>query len=82
MSPVVSSRPLIPLLALALLAAGCGGGGKGGNGQRQPVVGKRGDDAKAAQSLGFPGFATKNTPRVGGADPIADAAGVAQAIYP
>ena len=82
MSPVVSRRPLILLLALVMLAAGCGGGGKGTSDQRQPVVGKGGDDEQAAQGLGFPGFATKNTTRVGGADPIADAAGVAQAIYP
>ena len=82
MSPVVSRRPLILLLALLALAAGCGGGGKGTSDQRQPVVGKGGDDEQAAQGLGFPGFATKNTTRVGGADPIADAAGVAQAVYP
>jgi putative cell wall-binding protein len=36
----------------------------------------------AAVDLGFPGFATRNTTRVGGADPVADAAGVAQAVYP
>jgi len=73
---------LILLLALVALVAGCGGGNKGTSDQRQPVVGKAGDDEQAAQGLGFPGFATKNTTRVGGADPIADAAGVAQAIYP
>ena len=33
-------------------------------------------------SLGFPDFATKNTTRVGGADPITDAAGVALAVFP
>lgn len=32
--------------------------------------------------LGFPAFATKNTTRVGGTDPVADAAGVALAVYP
>jgi hypothetical protein len=84
-SSVVSPRRIVLLLVLiALLAAGCGGGGDGGNGgdDRQPVVGKGSDDEAAGQSLGFPGFATKNTTRVGGADPIADAAGVAQAVYP
>ena len=35
-----------------------------------------------AQDLGFPEFATKNTTRVAGADTIADAAGVALAVFP
>ena len=83
MSTVVSPRPFLLLLLLVLLVAGCGGGGNDGGGDdRQPVVGQGSDDEEAAQGLGFPGFATKNTTRVGGADPIADAAGVAQAIYP
>ena len=85
MSTVVSSRPCLLLLLLVLLVAGCGGGGGGddaGGDDRQPVVGQGSDDEEAAQSLGFPGFATKNTTRVGGTDPIADAAGVAQAVYP
>jgi Cell wall binding domain 2 (CWB2) len=82
-STVVSARPFVLLLTLiALLAAGCGGGGNDGDDDRQPVVGQGSDDEEAAQSLGFPAFATKNTTRVGGADPIADAAGVAQAVYP
>src|SRR5215218_11190578 len=68
---------------MLLLAAGCGGGGKdSSDDRRRPVVGQKGDDEKAATDLGFPGFATKNTTRVGGADPVADAAGVAQAVYP
>jgi hypothetical protein len=37
---------------------------------------------QAAQDLGFPAFATKNTTRVAGADPAADAAGVALAVFP
>ena len=36
----------------------------------------------AAGDLGFPAFATKNTTRVAGVDPIADAAGVALAVFP
>lgn len=35
-----------------------------------------------ATDIGFPAFATRNTTRVGGADPVADAAGVALASYP
>ena len=34
------------------------------------------------QDLGFPAFATKNTTRVAGLDPVADAAGVALAVVP
>jgi hypothetical protein len=35
-----------------------------------------------AADLGFPAFATKNTTRVAGSDPVADAAGVALAVDP
>ena len=77
------------LIALLLAGAGCGGGGggeseRGGDGatDQAPVLGKQGDDEEAAPDLGFPAFATSNTTRVGGADPIADAASVAQAVYP
>jgi hypothetical protein len=48
------------------------------------VLGASGDEEQAedAPSLGFPVFATKNTTRVAGADPIANAAGAARAVYP
>jgi hypothetical protein len=46
------------------------------------VAGLGGEQPAAAQRLGFPVFATKNTTRVGGADPVADAAAVSQAVYP
>ena len=39
-------------------------------------------DPDAAEQIGFPAFATRNTTRVGGIDPTADAAGVALASYP
>lgn len=42
----------------------------------------RADDEEAAQDLGFPVTATKNTTRVAGADAIADLAGVASAVWP
>jgi ell wall binding domain 2 (CWB2) len=38
--------------------------------------------APQTQDLGFPAFATKNTIRVAGPDPVADAAGVALAVFP
>jgi hypothetical protein len=37
---------------------------------------------QTAEELGYPAFATKNTTRVGGADPAANAAGVALATFP
>ncbi len=73
------------LFCAALAAAGCGGKKEPDNdfsSPPAPVLGKPADAEGAAQNLGFPGFATKNTTRVGGADPIANAAGVALAVYP
>ena len=46
------------------------------------MLGQGGDEEEAATDLGFPAFATRNTTRVGGADPVADAAAVAQAVFP
>ncbi|GAC1442371.1 MAG: cell wall-binding repeat-containing protein [Solirubrobacteraceae bacterium] len=70
----------IAILA-SIALAGCGGGTKliTGNG---PILGVQSRTPQAGQRLGFPSVATKNTTRVGGADPIADAAGVALAVYP
>ncbi len=78
------------LVMLSLLLSGClGGGGSDDEPSPQeraeqgtPVLGQSGDEEPAGPALGFPVFATKNTTRVGGADPVADAAAVAQAVYP
>jgi ell wall binding domain 2 (CWB2) len=83
-------RALLACALLLLLLAGCGGGDGdgddssdgGGATPEAPVLGREGDDEEAATELGFPAFATRNTTRVGGADEIADAAAVAQAVYP
>jgi hypothetical protein len=81
-------RPAALVALIVLLVAGCGGGGgsdggdSGGGDPQAPILGQGGNDEQAATDLGFPAFATRNTTRVGGADPIADAAGVAQAVYP
>jgi hypothetical protein len=83
--------PLLAVAAIVCLLVGCGGGGGGGGDdpspqeradQGQPVLGQSGDEEPAGPALGFPVFATKNTTRVSGADPVANAAGVAQAVHP
>jgi len=81
-------RRAVPILLFVLLAcafAACGGGGgsdggDGGGGVDRPQVGVKGDEPEAAKDLGYPGFATKNTTRVGGADAVASAAAGARAV--
>lgn len=88
-------RPRLLLLAPVLLVlAGCGGGSAPG-GDKAPVLGRptptasstpQGSPPAGAQrpdpAVGFPIIATKNTTRVPGADPVSDAAAVAEAVYP
>ena len=49
---------------------------------RPPQLGAKGGEEDAATKLGFPAAATRNTIRVGGGDAVADAAGVANALFP
>jgi hypothetical protein len=73
---------LVCLLAVA--ATGCGGKGKdqGLDSEPTPSQTVKGDQEGRSSNLGLPFIATKNTTRVAGADPIADAAGVARAVFP
>jgi hypothetical protein len=83
-------KRLAAAVLLSLLVSGClGGDGSDDQPSPQeraeqgtPVLGQSGDEEPAGPALGFPIFATKNTTRVGGADPVADAAAVAQAVFP
>ena len=78
---------LCAALIAALALSGCslkaednsGGGAVPG---AAPVAGAKPNDKHASQQLGFPVSATRNTTRVSGSDPIADAAGVASALFP
>ncbi len=74
----VKSLSLAGLLASVTLA-GCS---LGDEPSRPPQLGTSSRDDDAAEKLGFPSTATKNTIRVGGGDAAADAAGVASAVFP
>jgi hypothetical protein len=76
-------RPLTCALLATVLVAGCGSTKLLRSTHSSTVtVGVPSETPQAAQKLGFPTLATKNTTRVDGADPAADAAGVARAVYP
>ena len=66
-------------LAASVALAGCS---LGDEPSRPPQLGTSSRDDDAAEKLGFPSTATKNTIRVGGGDAAADAAGVASAVFP
>ncbi len=66
-------------LALAVALAGCGkrsstAGGASPSGSSESLA--------VPKARGVPGIVTKNTTRLGGSDPAADAAAVAEAVYP
>jgi ell wall binding domain 2 (CWB2) len=76
------ARIAAAVLLVALVAAGCGRSSDTSDQPRTtPTTGAKGTETTAAQDLGFPTFATKNTTRIGGADAIADAAAAARAVY-
>ena len=80
-------RPAVVLacLLVAVAASACGRADRTSTTtatDERPGLGVKGSEPEAAHDLGFPAFATKNTTRIGGADPIADAAGVARAVFP
>ena len=81
----VRTRRKSRLSAVALIAglalAGCGGTTELISGPG-PDIGVKSKTPQAGQKLGFPALATKNTTRVAGGDPVADAAGVALAVFP
>jgi ell wall binding domain 2 (CWB2) len=78
-------RTVMLAAAVVLAVAGCGGTTHPHKADQTTVtvsVGVPSRTPGATQRLGFPELATKNTTRVPGADPAADAAGVALAVYP
>jgi hypothetical protein len=75
-------RVTVILLGASLALSACGGTKLLSQSPSTVTIGIPSRVPQAAQKLGFPSVATKNTTRVAGADPAADAAGVALAVYP
>jgi len=86
-------KALIALVGLAvvfIVAAIVWGSGGGDDSEPSapaptPTTGaSKSDDtpSQSAEALGYPGFATNNTTRIGGSDPVANAAGAALAAFP
>ena len=73
--------PLAALLLLCVVLAGCSIGDDG-NGGGIPSDAPTAEQTEAAEKLGFPAVATRNTVRIGGGDPVADLAGAATAVFP
>jgi hypothetical protein len=75
---------IVLVLVVALTGAFSGGENKGEAATRVVTVSVTSDDPADAPvgTLGFPLVATRNTTRVGGADPTVDAAAVALATHP
>jgi hypothetical protein len=86
-------KALLALVALALvfiavaIVWGTSGGEDNGTSETPapaPAAEKPSEAAadQTAEALGYPGFATNNTTRIGGSDPAANAAGAALAVFP
>src|SRR5439155_22003777 len=87
---VYAKRRLAVTVGLLVVAGGIGaglyfglssGGGEAVQAPAPQIVIQR-KQPEAAQDLGFPAFATKDTTRIAGPDSTADAAGVALAVFP
>ena len=72
-------RTLLLAAAAAVALSGCS---VSGDNSSQIGSGVKSNTKSAASDLGFPVTATRSTTRVSGRDPVADAAGVATALFP
>jgi hypothetical protein len=92
-SPAPKALAVLVVLALAFIAAAIvfGSSGEGDEGTTSPAPAPaptnsadRTEDpaSQPAEELGYPSFATNNTVRIGGSDPVANAAAVALAVFP
>jgi ell wall binding domain 2 (CWB2) len=86
-------RALVALVVLALVFIAVAivwgtNGDEGSSGAPPPAPapsskgGEAASQSQTAEALGYPGFATNNTTRIGGSDPAVNAAGAALAAFP
>jgi hypothetical protein len=74
-APTPSSPP-------GVSASGSGKTGAPAAGSSSEGEGESGEASAGAEELGYPSFATSNTTRIGGPDPVANAAATALAVFP
>src|SRR5690242_13979507 len=77
--PSLRAPALVCVLAAACALAGCG---KGAGPQSPAVVARSAGLVNHETVPGAVSVVTKNTTRLGGADPVSDAAAVARVVFP
>lgn len=85
LTPILLAGLVLVAIAFILAAViGGSGGAKKSAGGAAPAPAPAAGTATGggAEELGYPSFATNNTTRIGGADPAANAAAVALAVFP
>jgi hypothetical protein len=85
----IAALVVVAIVFIVAAVIGGSGGGKGDSGSAAPAPAPMTESAPAEPAaetstaqLGYPAFATGNTTRVGGSDPITNAAAVALAVFP
>jgi hypothetical protein len=84
----IAALVVVAVLFIVAAVIGGSGGSKSDAGSAAPAPAPAPNEAaeeaatQAAEELGYPAFATGNTTRVGGSDPVANAAAVALAVFP
>lgn len=86
---VLAGLVVLALVFIVVAIVGSGGGKDESSTAPAPAPAPAANDnsgeapaSQTSEQLGYPGFATDNTTRVGGSDPAANAAGAALAVFP
>jgi putative cell wall binding repeat protein len=87
-TPKLLAALVVLAVVFIVVAIVWGGGSEESSEQPAPAPAPATNDsasepsAQTTEALGYPGFATNNTTRIGGADPATNAAGAALAVFP